>query len=181
LFSLIFNDPQALRELYSAIEGVPLNPNAEISINTLSDVLYMDLYNDISFTINNELVILIEHQSTINPNMPLRLLFYLSGILEKLIDRRSLYREKLVPIPRPRFIVLYNGSKPYPDHTQLKLSDAYRELSGPPGRPWEELDFTVEVEVVSKSVILKLPPAFLRTAPCAALRNLPFLEVPFQN
>jgi hypothetical protein len=70
VFSFLFSDPDALRELYSAIEGEPLDPALPITINTLSGVLYMAQYNDISFTIGNKIVVLIEHQSTINPNTP---------------------------------------------------------------------------------------------------------------
>ncbi|MDR1278926.1 MAG: hypothetical protein LBK02_09250 [Treponema sp.] len=72
VFSLLFSDPDVLRELYSALEGVPLDKETPITINTLSDVLYMERYNDISFTIGNKLVVLIEHQSTVNLNMPLK-------------------------------------------------------------------------------------------------------------
>ena len=85
----------------------------------------MDQVNDISFTIENRLVVLIEHQSTINQNMPLRLLLYIARIYEKIISRKKLYNIKLEKIPTPEFIVLYNGKSPYPDHTELKLSSAF--------------------------------------------------------
>jgi hypothetical protein len=70
VFSLLFSAPDTLRELYSALQSVPVDPALPITINTLSDVLYMERCNDISFTIGNKLVVLIEHQSTINPNTP---------------------------------------------------------------------------------------------------------------
>ena len=108
VFSLLFSNPEAIRELYGAIEGVVLPPETSIDINTLSDVLYMGQINDLSFTVDNRLVVLIEHQSTINPNMPLRLLMYIAHIYEKIIDRNKLYKTKLEKIPAPEFIVLYN-------------------------------------------------------------------------
>jgi hypothetical protein len=74
VFSLLFNDAQALRELYGAFGGAPLDPHARIEITTLSDVPYMEQHNNISFTVDNRLVVLIKHQSTINSNMSLRLL-----------------------------------------------------------------------------------------------------------
>ena len=125
VFSFLFSDPVVLRELYSAIEGVEIPPDTPIEINTLSDILYMDQVNDISFTIDNRLVVLIEHQSTINQNMPLRLLLYIARIYEKITDRKRLYNTKLEKIPTPEFIVLYNGKTLYPDHTELKLSEAF--------------------------------------------------------
>jgi hypothetical protein len=76
VFSLLFNEPNLLRKLYCALDGVSLPPDAPVSINTLEDVLFMDFINDISFQIDGKLVVLIEHQSTINPNMALRLLMY---------------------------------------------------------------------------------------------------------
>jgi hypothetical protein len=72
----LFSDPAALRELYEALEDVTVDPAIPITINTLSGVFYMEQYNDISFTIGAKLVVLIEHQSTVNRNMPLRLLLY---------------------------------------------------------------------------------------------------------
>ncbi|MDR2257514.1 MAG: hypothetical protein LBE14_00035, partial [Treponema sp.] len=74
VFSLLFNDPQTLRELYSALEGVTLPPDIPITINTLEGVLFMERVNDISFAVANKLVVVLEHQSTVNPNMPLRCL-----------------------------------------------------------------------------------------------------------
>jgi hypothetical protein len=126
VFSRLFSNPDVLRELYSAIEGVELPPDISININTLSNVLIREQINDISFIIGDRLVVLIEHQSTINNNMPLRLLMYISRVYEKIIDHRKIYRTKLEKIPRPEFIVLYNGATPYPDHKELRLSEAFK-------------------------------------------------------
>jgi hypothetical protein len=109
VFSFLFSDPNTLRELYGAIKGVDLPPDVSITVNTLEDVLYKTLLNDISFEIDNKLVVLMEHQSTINPNMAIRLLMYIARIYEKIISGRSIYGSKQVYIPRPEFIVFYNG------------------------------------------------------------------------
>ena len=79
LFTFLFSEPEVLRELYSALEGVSLPPDVPVTINTLEDVLFMDRVNDISFEIGGKLVVLIEHQSTINPNIALRLLMYIAS------------------------------------------------------------------------------------------------------
>jgi hypothetical protein len=130
LFSRLFSNPDVLRELYSAIAGVELPPDISININTLSDVLIREQINDISFTVGDRLVVLIEHQSTINNNMPLRLLMYISSVFEKIINRRKTYWTKLEKIPRPEFIVLYNGTASYPDHKELRLSSAFMDAEG---------------------------------------------------
>jgi hypothetical protein len=63
VFSFLFSEPDLLRELYSALEGVALPTDIPITINTLSDILFLDRINDISFEIGGKLVVLIEHQS----------------------------------------------------------------------------------------------------------------------
>ena len=130
MFSSLFGNPDVLRELYSAIEGIPIPPDIPVEINTLSNVLFKDKINDLSFLIDNRLVVLIEHQSTINNNIPLRMLLYIAHIYEMIIDMEKKYQKSLVKIPRPEFIVLYNGIDPYPDYTELKLSEAFMDVEG---------------------------------------------------
>jgi hypothetical protein len=130
MFSSLFGNPDVLRELYSAIEGIPIPPDIPIEINTLSGVLYKDKENDLSFLIDNRLVVLIEHQSTINNNIPLRLLIYIAYVYKKIVNMKNVYQTKLEKIPMPEFIVLYNGIDKYPDHSELKLSDAFKGIKG---------------------------------------------------
>ena len=126
VFTKLFSEPGALIELYNALSGSNYSADTKIEINTLEDVLFIDLRNDVSFTIDDKYVLLLEHQSTINENMPLRLLLYIARVFEKIIDERAIYHERLMEIPTPEFIVLYNGTKPYPAEKTLKLSDAYK-------------------------------------------------------
>jgi predicted transposase/invertase (TIGR01784 family) len=130
MFSSLFGNPDVLRELYSAIEGIPIPPDIPVEINTLSDVLFKDKINDLSFLIDNRLVVLIEHQSTINNNIPLRLLIYIAYIYKTIVKKRNLYEKKLKKIPFPEFIVLYNGNAKYPDHKELRLSNAFKGIKG---------------------------------------------------
>lgn len=128
VFSALFSNEPALLELYNALTGAHYTlETANIKINTLSGALYNGLKNDVSFTIDGKLVVLIEHQSSINANMPFRLLLYVSRIYEKLTNRKDTYRERLIKIPFPEFIVLYNGTKDFPKHQTLKLSDAFEQ------------------------------------------------------
>jgi len=130
VFSKLFGNQNALRELYSAIEGITIPDDAIININTLSDVLYMQQINDLSFTINDRIVVLIEHQSTISYNVPIRLFMYLGRIYEKILERKELYQKKLLKIPAPELIVLYNGVEPFSDHKELRLSAAFKNNDG---------------------------------------------------
>lgn len=81
--------------------------------------------NDVAFLLDNYRLNMFEQQSSINPNMPLRNLFYVSRELEMLIDRKTLYGRKLVKIPTPKFVVFYNGTEEQPERLELRLSDSF--------------------------------------------------------
>ncbi|MDR2555154.1 MAG: Rpn family recombination-promoting nuclease/putative transposase, partial [Fibromonadaceae bacterium] len=125
VFTLLFGEKSNLLELYSAISGKSYPESTKIEIVTLSDVLYMKQLNDIAFVLEDRLIVLIEHQSTINNNIPLRMLLYIAREYERITDRKNLYRQGKIKIPAPEFIVLYNGEKKFPDFKELKLSDLY--------------------------------------------------------
>ncbi|MDR1179995.1 MAG: Rpn family recombination-promoting nuclease/putative transposase [Spirochaetales bacterium] len=152
VFSFLFRNQGSLRELYGAIKGIEIAPDIPLTINTLEGVLYRNFLNDISFDLVKKLVILIEHQSSINPNMAVRLLMYIGRVYEKIIPGRSLYSRKRLMIPRPEFIVLYNGVEPYPDEDTLKLSDAFEEVEslGIPTNRLPDLDLNVKVYNINK-------------------------------
>jgi hypothetical protein len=101
VFSLLFSDTETLRDLYCALEGVTLPSDVPITIKTLEGVLFMERVNDISFAVANKLVVILEHQSTVNPNMPLRCLLYLARLYEKIVNNKDVYKSKPVSIPRP--------------------------------------------------------------------------------
>ncbi len=96
------------------------------SSTTLSDVLFLGLKNDVSFLIDEELF-LWEHQSTHNPNMPLRGLLYFARLYNTQVDKARLnkYRTTTVELPTPYYFVFYNGTAQRPDREVLRLSDAF--------------------------------------------------------
>jgi len=154
VFSLLFSEPDLLRELYCALDGVSLPPDAPVSINTLEDVLFMDFINDISFQIDGKLVVLIEHQSTINPNMALRLLMYVGRVYEKIVESSNIYSEKPLKIPRPEFFILYNGVDPFPDEKVYRLSQAFEELKslGLAEKNYPNLELVVRVININEGI-----------------------------
>jgi len=101
VFTLLFNDKELLRELYCALENVTLPPDTPVTVNTLRNVLFMGKLNDISFEIGGKLVVLIEHQSTINPNMAVRLLMYIGRVYEKTIHSKKNILRRTFPHPAP--------------------------------------------------------------------------------
>lgn len=130
VFKMLFSNKEKLLELYNGINGTNYTDADDIRINTLENAVYMNVKNDVSYVFRFEMNIY-EHQSTLNPNMPLRNLFYVSRLLEseieenKKINERILYGKKLVKIPTPKFIVFYNGLTDTEDRFEYKLSDAY--------------------------------------------------------
>ena len=62
-------------ELYNALSGKNLTNPEELEITTLENVIYIKIKNDVSFLVDSQ-INLWEHQSTYNPNMPLRGLLY---------------------------------------------------------------------------------------------------------
>ena len=94
-------------------------------VNTLEDVVYMGMKNDVSFLFT-EVLNLYEHQSTFNPNLPLRGLLYFAKLYQKIIGpRKDLYSEQLIELPYPQFVVFYNGTKEEPERQVLELRAAF--------------------------------------------------------
>ncbi len=74
VFTLLFSEPERLIELYNALAGSNYGTDTKIEINTLEGILFLNRMNDISFVLNDKLIVLIEHMSTISENLPVRLL-----------------------------------------------------------------------------------------------------------
>lgn len=131
-FTTFFSDRANAAELYSALdEGEAVSPE-DIEFRTLSGVLFMARKNDMAFSVKNKVLVISEHQSTINENMPLRDAIYYGRTMEKLIEPKALYRTGQIPIPTPEFFVFYNGDKEFPEEKILKLSEAYLEKTDRP-------------------------------------------------
>lgn len=130
-FRMLFKDKENLLSLYNALNKTNYTDVGNLEITTLENAVYMNYKNDISFVFDFELM-LYEHQSTLNSNMPLRDLFYVADILQKRTYDKNLYSSKLIMIPSPRFVVFYNGTDLQPERQTLKLSDAYeKKLDNP--------------------------------------------------
>ena len=125
VFVTIFHDKAKLIELYNALFDTYYDENTPIDIVTIKDVLFRTLKNDLAFVLGGRFVVLVEHQSSINENMPLRDLMYISTVLKRMIDTTRLYREKRLMIPRPSFVLLYNGTKDFPAYQELRLSNSF--------------------------------------------------------
>lgn len=126
LFRKYFEHPDKLAALHELLTGIP-TAEQNVEIKTLKSVLFNRLKNDISFKVGDRFIVLFEHQSTINPNMPARMLLYSAMLYRKMLSKESIYSKKLIQLPAPEFYVLYNGKEPWTDNSKLYLSSAFAE------------------------------------------------------
>ena len=126
VFCSYFNEPKRLLSLCNAILDTEYKNCEKLHINTLEGMFFDDQKNDISCTIENYFLVLIEHQTSVNNNMPFRCLSYVAELLNKLVeDKQKIYRKSLIKLPTPRFFVLYDGDAKEPLKREMKLSDAF--------------------------------------------------------
>ena len=127
LFRLVFgNDRQALLQLYNVLHGTAYTDPHELQIVTLDNAIYISRKNDLAFLLAGS-INMYEHQSTLNPNMPVRFLIYLAQEYQLLVEStdKSLYGSELIPLPTPQCVVFYNGTADTPDEYELRLSSAF--------------------------------------------------------
>ncbi len=146
VFVDLFSEDEKAKEnflsLYNALHGTTLTAIEHLKNIRLDQVLYMAFYNDVSYLVDNKIIVLAEHQSTINPNMPLRCLEYISRLYELLFESKEKYSRKLLKIPTPEFYVFYNGEETFPCDKTLKLSEAFIENAA-------EINLELTVKVIN--------------------------------
>ena len=130
VFSVLFSSRENLLELYKVLHpedtGVTVNDIEQV---VMENVLLIRRYNDAGMNVRDKLLVLAEHQSTPNPNMPVRLLLYIAEEYEKIIKKKgyakALYSKKFIELPAPEFYVIYTGNGEYGSY--MHLSDAFPE------------------------------------------------------
>ena len=128
LFRNFFNEPTRLLSLCNALLGLDYSNPAEVEINTLETNFFSALKNDISCRLHDQFLILVEHQSTINNNMPFRCLSYVAELFNNLVDDKNrLYRKEIFCLPSPKFFVFYDGNEPESLQRTMRLSDAFND------------------------------------------------------
>lgn len=131
-FTAYFGTPRHAADLYRALGHEPDIRPEDIQYTTLKDVLFMARKNDLAFTVKKKILVIGEHQSTVNANMPLRDAIYYGRTLEKLVPSRALYKNRRIWLPTPEFYVFYNGTREQPPESVLHLADAYLEKTAEP-------------------------------------------------
>ena len=131
VFVDLFSEDEKAKEnflsLYNALHNTNLPLSCPVENIRLDNVMYMNIINDVSCLVDNKIIVLAEHQSTINENMPLRFLQYIARLYEKLQAPTDRYLRKLSKIPTPEFYVFYNGKQPCDTDTRLQLSNSFTQ------------------------------------------------------
>ena len=131
VFRMLFRDKNKLLSLFNAVNGTYYEHPEELQVCALENAIYMNMKNDVSCVVDDRLN-LYEHQSTVNPNMPLRNLFYISRLYETLIQKEEIYGRRAVKLPNPHFIVFYNGEDEQPERKVMRLSQLYTRQTREP-------------------------------------------------
>ena len=111
--------------LYNALYATNYHSTSILKNIRLKQTMYMSFANDVSYLVDNKIIVLAEHQSTVNPNMPLRCLEYVTRLYEHIQNPRNRYSRTLKKIPLPAFYVFYNGVEKLPAKQVSKLSDPF--------------------------------------------------------
>ncbi len=131
VFRMLFRDKVCLLELYNAVSGGCCTDPEALEIVTLENAIYMGMKNDLAFLVDFHLY-LYEHQSTVNLNMPLRFLEYVTEEYGRLTAGENLYGSRQILLPPPHFVVFYNGKRGYPERKMLRLSEAFQVRENEP-------------------------------------------------
>ena len=128
VFTYLFKQPEYTRQLYLALHPEDTDvKESDFKLVTLENVLTTGFYNDLGIQVRNQLILLVEAQSTFSVNIALRMLLYLAGTYKEYIEEQKLdlYGSHPVEIPRPELYVVYTGDRKEIPET-LRLSDLYR-------------------------------------------------------
>lgn len=131
LFTMLLEDKERALDVYNALNDTSYDNADDLEIMKLENAVYLSFRNDASFILEATLNIY-EHQSTYNPNMPLRDLIYVANLLAGIVKDENLYGTSLVKIPLPQFVTFYNGVDKQLERVEMKLSDAYNVFTDNP-------------------------------------------------
>ena len=129
VFVDLFSNDRTAKDNFLALYNALYNTNYQstdiLKNMRLKQTMYMSFANDVSYLVDNKIIVLAEHQSTVNPNMPLRCLEYVTRLYEHIQNPRDRYSRALKKIPVPVFYVFYNGRENIPAQKILRLSDSF--------------------------------------------------------
>ena len=126
VFSMLMENKTYALEVYNALNHTNYTDPETVEVVELDKGVSLSMRNDASFIVDMS-INFYEHQSTYNPNMPLRSLIYMVNTLENWLKKneKDLFSRKLIMIPTPHFVTFYNGAENRPEYEELRLSQAF--------------------------------------------------------
>ena len=114
-FSYLFSQPEYMLQLYQVMHPEDTETREEDfkQIIAQGNSLAVERCSDLGFQVRDKLIILMEAQSELSLDIPMRMLMRLADTYKDFVveNKVSLYREKPVSIPRPEFYVVYTGTE----------------------------------------------------------------------
>ena len=102
-FRYLFKEKSGMLELYNALFDDCLTDESEIEDCTIEDVFTRQMKNDLAFRVRKKrVIVLTEHQSTLNENMPLRFLMYLGRTYNQMMTTNAVYKERRIELDARR-------------------------------------------------------------------------------
>ena len=97
VFVDLFSEDKKAKEnflsLYNALHGTNLPLSSLVENIRLDNVMYMNIINDVSCLVDGKIIVLAEHQSTINENMPSQGIYFRVHSLTSSFEQSSKHRE----------------------------------------------------------------------------------------
>ena len=112
VFSDLFASKQNLLDLYRALHPEDtVATESDIANVTMKNILMVDLYNDLGFTVRDKLLLLVEAQSTWTVNVVFRLLLYLAETWGEYVKAtgQNIYGTKKITLPLTECYVVFTG------------------------------------------------------------------------
>ena len=134
VFSMLMENKSYALEVYNALNHSDYKNPEEVEIIRLERGISLSIRNDASFLIDMNMSFY-EHQSTYNPNMPLRSAIYYVNTLEDWLRKKNLdlFSRRRIQVPTPHFVVFYNGTEKRPEYEEMRLSEAFCHKTDEPG------------------------------------------------
>lgn len=129
VFRMLFKEKKRLLELYNALNDTAYGDEDELTVNTLENVIYLKMKNDVSFIIGCDMC-LYEHQSSYCPNMPLRGFLYFADLYKKYLGDLDLSVSRRIMLPTPHYVIFYNGLERREEEFTQYLSESFEDDSG---------------------------------------------------
>lgn len=143
VFTHLFQNRQYVLQLFKALHPEARDVTEDmIEIVTLENVLVDNIYNDLGFMVGEQLVVLVEAQSTWTANIIVRALMYMAQTYHDYIGKKelNLYGSKRIAIPKPELYMIYTGDRAVRQDV-ISLSEEF--FSG------EQTDLDVRVHVLT--------------------------------